>query len=97
MVLGAALPVAACGRRAPPSGVQLTVSGSTLGSEGQLLAREIARLRTAHPNIHVRVQPTPDDATQRHQLYVQRLNARAGDRDVLPLDVVWTAAGALNG
>ena len=36
-------------------------------------------------------------ATQRHQLYVQWLNARAGDPDVLQLDVVWTPEFAAAG
>ena len=45
----------------------------------------------------MRIQQTPDDATQRHQLYVQWLNARAGDPDILQLDVVWTAEFAAAG
>jgi multiple sugar transport system substrate-binding protein len=32
---------------------------------------------TQHPGLRVEIQPTPDDATQRHQLYVQWLNAHA--------------------
>ncbi len=92
----AALLLAGCGG-APQRGVELTLSGSTLGDEGKLLAHEVARFEALHPDIHVRVQPTPDDATQRHQLYVQWLNARAGDPDVLQLDVVWTAEFAAAG
>jgi ABC-type sugar transport system permease subunit/ABC-type glycerol-3-phosphate transport system substrate-binding protein len=34
---------------------------------------------------------TPDSGDQRHQLYVQWLNAGASTPDVLQLDVVWTA------
>jgi multiple sugar transport system substrate-binding protein len=40
---------------------------------------------------------TPDAADQRHQLYVQWLNARASDPDVLQLDVVWTPEFAAAG
>ncbi|HJR64553.1 MAG TPA: extracellular solute-binding protein, partial [Gemmatimonadaceae bacterium] len=50
-----------------------------------------------NPAIQVEIQRTPDDATQRHQLYVQWLNARAGDPDILQLDVVWTAEFAAAG
>ncbi|HUP48207.1 MAG TPA: ABC transporter substrate-binding protein [Thermoanaerobaculia bacterium] len=51
----------------------------------------------ANPGITVRVQQTPDDATHRHQLYVQWLNARVGTPDVLQLDVIWTAELAAAG
>ena len=57
-------------------------AGSALGAEGAVLARQVARFEVANPGIHVRIQHTPDDATQRHQLFVQWLNARAGEPDV---------------
>jgi multiple sugar transport system substrate-binding protein len=75
----------------------VTFAGSALGAEGQVLARQVARFELANPGIHVRVQHTPDDATQRHQLFVQWLNARAGEPDVLQLDVVWTPEFAAAG
>lgn len=75
----------------------LTVSGSALGAEGEVLARQIARYQADHPEIRVTLQPTPDDATQRHQLYVQWLNAQVGTPDVLQLDVVWTPEFAAAG
>lgn len=75
----------------------LTVSGSALGAEGEVLARQIARYQATHPEIRVSLQPTPDDATQRHQLYVQWLNAHVGTPDVLQLDVVWTPEFAAAG
>lgn len=77
--------------------VVVTFSGSALGAEGELLARHVARFEQANPGIHVRIQRTPDDATQRHQLYVQWLNARAGEPDILQLDVVWTPEFAAAG
>jgi multiple sugar transport system substrate-binding protein len=82
--------------RAPDEPV-IILSGSTLGREGEILARQIGRFERANPGVHVRVQETPDDATQRHQLYVQWLNARVGRPDVLQLDVVWTAEFAAAG
>ncbi|HEU4631287.1 MAG TPA: ABC transporter substrate-binding protein [Gemmatimonadaceae bacterium] len=93
-VLGMAV---ACARERDARGVEVTVSGSALGAEGEILRRQAARFSALHPDIRVRVQPTPDDATQRHQLYVQWLNARAGDPDILQLDVVWTAEFAAAG
>lgn len=88
------IPLLACAR---DEGTVLTISGSTLGKEGQLLRRQIDRFRQANPAIEVRIQETPDDATQRHQLYVQWLNAHVGTPDVLQLDVIWTAEFAAAG
>ncbi len=62
-----------------------------------MLARQVARFEAVEPGVEVEIQRAPDDATQRHQLYVQWLNARAGDPDVLQLDVVWTAEFAAAG
>lgn len=80
-----------------PRGTVVTISGSAVGREGEILTRQIARFMTANPGVTVRIQQTPDDATQRHQLYVQWLNARVGSPDVLQLDVVWTAEFAAAG
>lgn len=73
-----------------PSTPTITVSGSALGAEGEALTRQVRRFMAANPGLKVVLQSAPDDATQRHQLYVQWLNARVGTPDVLQLDVVWT-------
>jgi multiple sugar transport system substrate-binding protein len=67
----------------------LTFSGSVVGAEGDSLRRQIARF-AAERGVAVEIRPTPDAADQRHQLYVQWLNAWSADPDVLQLDVVWT-------
>jgi hypothetical protein len=53
--------------------------------------QQLARFAQAHPAARVELQFTPDAADQRHQLYVQWLNAHAADPDVLQLDLIWTA------
>ena len=63
---------------------------STLGAEGQVLRSQIARFMKERPDIKVIQRSTPDAADQRHQLYVQWLNARAGEPDILQLDAIWT-------
>ena len=68
-----------------------------LGEEGQVLQRQIARFMAAHPDIRVIQRPTPDAADQRHQLYVQWLNARASEPDILQLDAIWTPEFAAAG
>ena len=89
--------LAACGGGTADDRPVVTMSGSALGAEGAVLERQLARFRRLHPGIDARLQRTPDDATQRHQLYVQWLNARAGDPDLLQLDVVWTPEFAAAG
>ena len=61
------------------------------------MRRQLERFRAAHPEIAVELRATPDNADQRHQLYVQWLNAHVGEPDVLQLDVVWTAEFAAAG
>ena len=84
----------ACGA---PAERPLTISGSAVGREGDVLRRQLDRFRQLHPAIPVALRSTPDAADQRHQLYVQWLNARADDPDVLQLDVVWTPEFAAAG
>jgi len=91
-----AIGLAACTVPGEPERV-LTVSGSAVGAEGQVLARQVERFRAENPGVRVAVQSAPDDATQRHQLYVQWLNARLGTPDVLQLDVIWTPEFAAAG
>ena len=89
--------LAACQSKASDDGTVLTFSGSALGAEGTLLALQLERFMRENPDLRVRVLRTPEGATQRHQLYVQWLNARVGDPDVLQLDVVWTPEFAAAG
>jgi multiple sugar transport system substrate-binding protein len=75
----------------------LTFSGSVLGAEGEIVRLQIDRFAAAHPGLTIEMRPTPDAADQRHQLYVQWLNAWSADPDVLQLDVVWTPEFAAAG
>src|SRR5262249_45630596 len=92
--IGIALSLLAACRPTTPV---LTFSGSLLGREGQVIRRQLERFREAHPSIAVELRMTPDAADQRHQMYVQWLNGRARDPDVLQLDVIWTAEFAAAG
>lgn len=90
-VVAAALTID-CGTRSDV----LTFSGSVLGAEGESLRMQIARFEREY-GVPVDVRPTPDAADQRHQLYVQWLNAWSAEPDVLQLDVVWTPEFAAAG
>ena len=89
--------VAACARTSTKHETVLTFSGSALGAEGTLVAKQLKQFMLLHPDIRVELQRTPDDASQRHQLYVQWLNARVGNPSILQLDVVWTPEFAAAG
>ncbi len=87
-----------CRGRAPArDAVVLRVSGSVLGEEGAVLRRQLERWSALRTGVRAEVQATPDAADQRHQLYVQWLNAHAARPDVLQLDVVWTPEFAAAG
>jgi multiple sugar transport system substrate-binding protein len=86
--------VASC---APSDPHVLTFAGSAVGAEAQAIRAQLDRFHAEHPAIRVELRPTPDAADQRHQLYVQWLNAHAHDPDVLQLDVVWTPEFAAAG
>lgn len=75
----------------------VTFPGSAVGAEAEVLRSQLRRFMDAHPGIRVETRPTPDAADRRHQLYVQWLNARAPDPDILQLDVVWTPEFAAAG
>jgi multiple sugar transport system substrate-binding protein len=88
--------IAAC-RTSGPQGRVITFPGSAVGTEAEVLHRQLRRFMATHQDIEVVQRPTPDAADQRHQLYVQWLNAGASDPDILQLDVIWTAEFAAAG
>lgn len=75
----------------------LTFSGSGLGREAEIVRAQLARFAEQHPELRVELRVAPDAADQRHQLYVQWLNAHADEPDVLQLDVIWTPEFAAAG
>ena len=86
-----------CGPEPTGGPTTVTVSGSVLGAEGQILRRQLERFDREHAEIRVEQRPTPDAADHRHQLYVQWLNARASDPDILQVDAIWTPEFAAAG
>jgi multiple sugar transport system substrate-binding protein len=93
----ALLCVLGCGSEAAGGPTTVTVSGSVLGAEGRILRRQLERFDRETPDVRVEMRPTPDAADLRHQLYVQWLNARATDPDILQVDAIWTPEFAAAG
>jgi ABC-type glycerol-3-phosphate transport system substrate-binding protein len=96
-VLLAAVIMAGCAGQSDRGPIIVTFPGSSLGAEAEVLARQLDRFNAEHPGIRVVRRDTPDAADQRHQLYVQWLNARATDPDILQLDAIWTPEFAAAG
>ena len=97
-VLATVLLATACGGGTSlPGPAVVTFPISALGAEGQVLVRQLSRFMKDHPGIKVVQRVTPDAADQKHQLYVQWLNAGASDPDILQLDVIWTPEFAAAG
>jgi len=88
---------ASCGRGPPNGTTVVTFPGSMLGGEGAVLRTQLQRFMQERPDIRVVQRDTPDAADQRHQLYVQWLNARASQPDILQLDAIWTPEFAAAG
>jgi multiple sugar transport system substrate-binding protein len=89
--------LAACAGQSDRGPVVVTLPISALGAEGRVLVGQLSRFMEQNPGIRVVQRVTPDAATQRHQLYVQWLNARASDPDILQLDAIWTPEFAAAG
>jgi multiple sugar transport system substrate-binding protein len=86
-----------CGAATEDDRAVVTFPGSAVGSEAEALRLQLARFMDERPDIRVVQRETPDAADQRHQLYVQWLNAGASEPDILQLDVVWTPEFAAAG
>jgi ABC-type glycerol-3-phosphate transport system substrate-binding protein len=89
--------VTACAGQTDRGPIIITFPGSSLGAEAEVLVRQLSRFNAKHPGIRVERRDTPDAADQRHQLYVQWLNAGASDPDILQLDAIWTPEFAAAG
>ncbi len=96
LAIAAILALAGC-PGAAPEGRVVTLPGSAVGAEAEVLRLQLARFMERNPEIRVVQRRTPDAADQRHQLYVQWLNAWADDPDILQLDVIWTPEFAAAG
>jgi ABC-type glycerol-3-phosphate transport system substrate-binding protein len=92
-----ALLLSSCAGQTDRGPIVVTFPGSSLGTEAQILNQQLARFNALHPTIRVVRRDTPDAADQRHQLYVQWLNAGASDPDILQLDAIWTPEFAAAG
>ena len=81
----------ACAAPETNEGVTLVIAASDIGAEGEALRGLVRTFEQQHQGVRVILRGTPDAADERHQLYVQWLNAGSSEPDVLQIDLVWTA------
>lgn len=90
LVAFVAMALISCGKDKGPEGeVTITIAGGSVGAELDLTKEAVAMFEAANPNIKVRVLDTPDLADDRLGLYLQFLEARSAELDVLQVDVIW--------
>ncbi|PIE32941.1 ABC transporter substrate-binding protein [candidate division KSB3 bacterium] len=69
--------------------IVITMTGSAVGQEGELI-REGAKLyMEQHPNVEILVYDVPDSTTARFILYLKKLVAQAPEIDLYQVDVIW--------
>jgi trehalose/maltose transport system substrate-binding protein len=69
--------------------VTLRIATGSVGTEYELLVKQIKRYEAEHPNIKIQALDTPDLATDRLGLYLQFFEAKSPKLDVYMLDVIW--------
>ena len=84
LILGLGLPAA----RTPAAPAQISIACGALGIELELCSKAVGEWERQTGN-KVTIITTPNSSTDRLALYLQLLASRAGDIDVLLIDVVW--------
>ncbi len=69
--------------------VTLNIATGSVGTEYELLQKQIKRYEASHPNIKINALDTPDLATDRLGLYLQFFEAKSSELDIYMIDVIW--------
>ena len=56
--------------------VVITMTGSTVGKEGDLIRKGADLYMQAHPNVDIRIMEVPDSTTARLMLYLKKMTAQ---------------------
>ncbi len=70
--------------------VVITMTGSTVGKEGDLIRKGADLYMQAHPNVDIRIMEVPDSTTARLMLYLKKMTAQSPEIDLYQIDVIWT-------
>ncbi|PID60891.1 ABC transporter substrate-binding protein [candidate division KSB3 bacterium] len=69
--------------------IVITMTGSTVGQEGELIRAGAKLYMEQHPNVEIRVYDVPDSTTARFILYLKKLVAQSPEIDLYQVDVIW--------
>jgi len=70
-------------------GITLRIATGSVGTEYELLQRQIEMYKEDHPGIEIIALDTPDLATDRLGLYLQFFEAKSSELDIYMIDVIW--------
>jgi trehalose/maltose transport system substrate-binding protein len=69
--------------------VVITMTGSSVGQEGQLIKEGAELYVEEHPNVEIQIFDVPDSTTARLLIYLKKLVANDPEIDLYQIDVIW--------
>ena len=69
--------------------VVITMTGSSVGQEGDLIREGAELYMKDHPNVDIRIFDVPDSTTARFITYLKKLTAQEPEIDIYQIDVIW--------
>ncbi len=69
--------------------VVITMTGSSVGQEGDLIREGAELYMKEHPNVDIQIFDVPDSTTARFILYLKKLTAQDPEIDIYQIDVIW--------
>jgi trehalose/maltose transport system substrate-binding protein len=69
--------------------IVVTMTGSSVGVEGQLIREGAEMYMQDHPNVEIKIFEVPDSTTARFVTYMKRLTEEDSEIDLYQIDVIW--------
>ncbi|MCP4405760.1 MAG: ABC transporter substrate-binding protein [bacterium] len=69
--------------------VVITMTGSSVGREGELIREGAELYMKEHPNVEIKIFEVPDSTTARFIIYLKKLTAQDPEIDIYQIDVIW--------
>ncbi|MBD3305254.1 extracellular solute-binding protein [candidate division KSB3 bacterium] len=69
--------------------IVITMTGSTVGQEGELIRAGAEQYMQEHPNVEIKIFEVPDSTTARLLIYLKKLTDEDPEIDLYQIDVIW--------
>ena len=69
--------------------IVVTMTGSSVGQEGQIIREGAELYMKDHPNVDIKIFEVPDSTTARLLLYLKKFIAQDSEIDLYQIDVIW--------